>query len=183
MIEKARGVRAGMTLIEICVAVGILAFCFLPIMTFSQSNIRETQVSQEDLLARHFLIDMVEAYKGEQIEKLKLLPPALVPMNLGEDEPNIKKNQMLNEQDTMLTDLQAKVAADPTNPDAGGLKGVSVFLDMKKAIQLSRCAYFIPGTPPPAGGPAVHTLVCVVKWMSSVSKAERQLEFSKIIVR
>ena len=46
----------GVSLVEICVAVGILAFCFLPIMNFSQANVRETQVSQEDLIARHFLI-------------------------------------------------------------------------------------------------------------------------------
>jgi hypothetical protein len=180
MARTARnGSRSGVTLIEIVVAVGILAFCFLPIMQFSRQNIRETQVSQEDLLARHFLIDMVERFKGASLEELKRLPASVLPTPLGNDGPVVAGDDLLNDHKALVDELRNKVATGVT---AGGTNAATVtggqkLQDLAGMMKLTRMATFREGI----GG--VHELRCVVRWLSAISKNERSIEYSKVVVR
>ena len=167
---------AGVTLIEICVAVGILAFCFLPIMNFSQSNLRETQVSQEDLIARHFLIDMVERFKGASLAELKRLPPAETPEALGADPDYLKNDDILSDHAKVIEELRAKVAA--SSGDQSAITGMKKYGDLTSEMKLTRAAIFKE-----AATGSVHELTCVVRWLSLVGKSERRIEYSKIIVR
>lgn len=175
--------NAGVTLIEICVAVGILAFCFVPIIQWQNQNMRETHVSQEDLLARHFLMDMVEAFKGEPMRILKALPSAEVPVAPGADDPGITKSPLLRELDMQIDELRQKAAASLGGTDAEAVKGMQTYLDIRKSIKLSRLAIFRPGPEDAAKQVTVNELVCIVRWMSTISNSERRLEYSKIIVR
>lgn len=168
----------GVTLIEICVAVGILAFCFLPIMNFSQANVRETQVSQEDLIARHFLIDMVERFKGATMAELKRLPPNELPVPLGQDPDYLKKDDILSDHALVIEQLRAKVASGSGGTDNQAITGLKKYGDLTTEMKLTRLAVFQEA---PTG--SVHELKCIVRWVSLVGKAERRIEYSKIIVR
>lgn len=178
-LEVQRGMRRGVTLIEIVVAVGILAFCFLPIMQFSRQNIRETQVSQEDLLARHFLIDMVERFKGASLAELKKLPTSELPTPLGQDPPYLKNDDILSDHKKVVEELRNKVASGVTagGTNVGAIAGGQKLQDLSEMMKLTRMAVFREGT----GG--VHELKCIVRWMSSISKNERSIEYSKVVVR
>lgn len=168
----------GVTLIEICVAVGILAFCFLPIMNFSQANLRETQVSQEDLIARHFLIDMVERFKGATLAELKRLPLSELPVPLGQDPDYLKNDDILSDHAKIIEELRAKVATSSGGTDASAITGLKKYGDLTTEMKLTRMAVFKEAT---TG--SVHELTCIVRWLSLVGKQERRIEYSKIIVR
>lgn len=170
--------RPGVTLIEICVAVGILAFCFLPIMQFSQANLRETQVSQEDLIARHFLIDMVERFKGASMVELKRIPPVEIPVPLGGVPEYLKDDDILSDHEVVLNELRQKAAAFGGGTDASGAIGMKKYGDISAEMKLTRQAFFKEA---PAG--SVHELTCIVRWFSLIGKQERRIEYSKIIVR
>ena len=172
--------RQGVTLIEICVAVGILAFCFLPIMQFSQANLRETQVSQEDLIARHFLIDMVERFKGATLAELKRLPPSELPVPLGQTPAYLEKDDILSDHQKVVDELRAKVSSTGTATDAASIVGMQQYGDITKEMMLTRLAVF-KENPNPAL--SVHELTCIVRWLSLVGKQERRIEYSKIVVR
>lgn len=176
-VRSARRIH-GVTLIEICVAVGILAFCFLPIINFSQSNLRETQVSQEDLIARHFLIDMVERFKGATLAELKRLPPSETPEVLGNDPEYLKKDDILSDHTKVIDELRAKVATGNAGTDASAVTGLQKYGDLTREMLLTRQAVFKEAT---TG--SVHELTCIVRWKSLVGKSERRIEYSKIIVR
>src|ERR1051325_3562143 len=109
MHSAFRPVRKGFTLLEIMVAMAVLAFCFLPIINHSRSTVKETEVSQEDLLARHFLIDMVERYKGSSLDELKsTLPPIALPLPLGSEPEAIKSDDILSDRGRIASEMQQK---------------------------------------------------------------------------
>lgn len=168
-----------MTLTEIVVAVGILAFCFLPIIQFSRQNVRETQVSQEDLIARHFLIDLVERFKGASLVELKKLPASELPPALGQEADYLKKDDILSDHKKIVEELRSKVASGVTagGTNVGAIAGGQKLSDLAEMMKLTRTATFREG----ASG--VHELKCMVRWISSISRSERFLEYSKVIVR
>lgn len=63
--------RRGFTLVEILIASSILVACMLPVITLSQRVLVTTGSGQEDLLARHLVIDMCERYKTVPLAELR----------------------------------------------------------------------------------------------------------------
>lgn len=63
--------RRGFSLVEILIASTILVVCMLPVITLSQRVLSETESGQEDLLARHLVIDMCERYKTVPLAELR----------------------------------------------------------------------------------------------------------------
>lgn len=173
--------RVGITLIEICVAIGILAFCFLPIIQFSKQNVRETQVSQEDLIARHFLMEMVEQLKGANLTSLRQIPSSEIPLPLGQVPPFFKGDDLLGDQKKVLEDIKAKQAAGTgTVTDKGAIVGGEKLQSLQDLMVMTRNAVFREGQPP---NPRIHELTCIVRWQSAISKNERRLEYTKILVK
>ena len=172
--------RGAFTLLEIMVAMAVLAFCFLPIINHSRSTVKETEVSQEDLLARHFLIDMVERYKGSSLDELKSnLPPIALPVQVGQPEPGyIQGDDILSDREMIASEMKQKALA-AGKADAG-LAGVQTILDIAKQMKVTRTAVFEEDY---QGRKGVHLLTCIVKWSSKVGQGERTIQFSKILVR
>lgn len=169
--------RQAFTLLEIMIAVAIMAFAFIPILTHSQATVKETEDAQEQLLSRHFLMDLTERYRGSSIEELRKLPSAEpTSLPLGQDEPKVKEDIVLSDREKVAAELKAQ--ADAGYKD-GGQKGFERFVDAAKQMQLTRAAWFAetPGSVPPRG-----VLTCMVKWMPKKGKPERSIKISKVIV-
>lgn len=168
--------RKAFTLLEIMIAVGILAFAFIPILTHSQATVKETEDSQEQLIARHFLMDMTERFRGSSLEELRDLPKLEPTLTLGQDEDRIKKDAVLSDRDRIAEQL--KQQADAGYKD-GGQKGFQRFVDAAKLMKISRAAWFVEG----AGGTPPRVLHCIVKWAPKKGPAEKSLKVSKVIVQ
>lgn len=76
--------RRGFSLVEILIASTILVMCMLPVITLSQHVLVETEGGQEDLLARHLVIDMCERFKTVPLPELRAA--AADPAALERDE-------------------------------------------------------------------------------------------------
>ena len=76
--------RAAFSLVEILIASSILVGCMLPVITLSQRALSETESGQEDLLARHLVIDMCERFKT--VPLAELAAAAADPASLERDE-------------------------------------------------------------------------------------------------
>lgn len=76
--------RRGFTLVEILIASSILVACMLPVITLSQRVLATAESGQEDLLARHLVIDMCERYKTAPLTELRAA--AADPAALERDE-------------------------------------------------------------------------------------------------
>lgn len=63
--------RRGFSLAEVLIASVVLVTCMLPVITLSQRTLAEASCAQEDLLARHLLIDMSERFKTSPLAELK----------------------------------------------------------------------------------------------------------------
>lgn len=63
--------RQAFTLVEILIASTILVACMLPVITLSQRVLATAESGQEDLLARHLVIDMCERYKTVALADLR----------------------------------------------------------------------------------------------------------------
>lgn len=167
--------RSGVTLIEILIAVAILAFAFIPILSHSRGTILETEISQESLLARHFLIDMVERFKGSTPDELDSLTSAPVGGPLGTDSDAIKKDAILSDHARVASQMES--LAEATGKVDKGLQGIHKFLDLIRMMKLTREATFEKDVQP-----GVHRLTCAVRWLSGTGKGERKVEFTKVIV-
>jgi hypothetical protein len=64
-------VRHGFSLAEVLIASVVLVTCMLPVITLSQRTLAEASCAQEDLLARHILIDMAERFRTSPLAELK----------------------------------------------------------------------------------------------------------------
>ena len=173
--SKAMQTRSAFTLIEIMIAVAILAFAFIPILTHSQATVKETEDAQEQLLVRHFMMDLSERFRGSSLEELRKLPTAEPTLTLGQDERNVKEDAVLSDRDKVAAELKAQAEAGSKD---GGAKGFQRFVDAAKQMQLSRAAWFTEG----AGGTPPRVLTVMVKWMPKKGKGERSLKMSKVIV-
>jgi len=178
-VPSAVAKRNAFTLLEIMVAMAVLAFCFLPIMNLSRSNVKETEVSQEDLLARHFLIDMVERFKGSSLDELKsTLPPIELPLPLGQEPEAIKSDDILSDRGRIAAEMQQK--SKLTGLQDAGFVGIKMVLDIAAMMKLTRMAWFQEDY---QGKKGIHLLTCKIRWESKVGKGERFIQFSKILVR
>lgn len=65
--------RRGFSLAEVLIASVVLVTCMLPVLTLSQRTLAEAACAQEDLLARHLLIDMAERFRASPLAELKPL--------------------------------------------------------------------------------------------------------------
>ena len=63
--------RGAFSLVEILVASSILVACMIPVIGLSQRVLSETEAGQEDLLAKHLLIDMCERYKSVALAEIR----------------------------------------------------------------------------------------------------------------
>lgn len=168
--------RGAFTLLEIMVAVAILAFAFIPILTHSQATLKETEDSQEALLARHYLMDITERYRGSHIDELKRFPASPPSLDLGKDEPVIEKDSVLNDRDKVAEQLAALTAAGYKD---GGAKGFQRFVDAAKQMKLSRLAWFKEN----ARGPGKHEFTCRIRWQPKKGTSPKEITMSKIIVK
>jgi prepilin-type N-terminal cleavage/methylation domain-containing protein len=160
------GIR-GFTLVEIMVAMAILAFCFLPILTHSRSSVKETEVSQEDLIARHQLIDLVERFKGSSLEELE---------RLNSTGNFLKSDDMLTDNARVAKEMETVALA--TGKVDQGLKGVQRHLETAALMNMTPEATFQKNVQP-----GLHKLTVAVRWTSKVRKGERRIEFSKVLAR
>jgi len=55
----------GFSMLEIMIAVALMAFCLIPVLLFNQRNLVEAGVTQEEIVARQLLINMCERFKHE----------------------------------------------------------------------------------------------------------------------
>jgi prepilin-type N-terminal cleavage/methylation domain-containing protein len=164
--------RTAFTLIEIMIAVSILAFAFIPILTHSQATVKETEDAQEQMLARHFLMDLTERYRGSSLDELETkIPQAEPTVTLGQDEDKIKQDPVLNDRDKVAAELKAQAEAGYKD---GGQKGFQRFVDAAKQMKLSRAAWFTKGPP--------RILTVMVKWQPKKGGAEKELRMSKVII-
>ena len=76
--------KAGFSLIEILIASSILVACMIPVITLSQRVLTEAESGQEDLLARHLVIDMCERFKTLPVAEIRAA--AANPASLERDE-------------------------------------------------------------------------------------------------
>lgn len=171
MLSRRDGRRA-FSLMELMVAMAILAFCFVPILTHSQSTLAETEESQEQVLARHFLIDMVERYRNSPVEELRRLPKTEPTVPLGQDPQIVKDDAVLSDRDRVAAQLTGAAATD------AGAKGFQRYVEASKLMQFTRVAWFVED----GGGPKLHQLHCKVRWLSKMSKGEKSLKVSKLLV-
>lgn len=167
--------RRGISLIEILMAVAIMAFAFIPILTHSRTTILETEISQESLLARHYLIDMVERYKGSTPDDLEPLAGAATGGPLGTDSEVVRKDPILSDHHRVAGQMQALEEA--TGRKEAGLQGVKKFLTLINMMKLTREASFERDVQP-----GVHRLTCAVRWLAATGKSERKIEFTKVLV-
>ena len=164
--------RRAFSLMELMVAVAILGFCFVPILTHSQATVAETEEAQEQVLARHFLIDMVERYRNSPVEELRRLPKTEPTTALGQEPEIVKSDAVLSDRDRVAAQLAAAGATD------AGAKGFTRYVDASNTMQFTRVAWFIEN----GGGPKLHQLFCKVRWLSKLSKGEKSLAVSKLLV-
>lgn len=75
--------REGFSMLEIMVAVGLLAVCLTPVVAFNQRSLAESGVTLEEMIARQAIINMCERYKNETPEVLRDL--AADPAAIGQD--------------------------------------------------------------------------------------------------
>lgn len=75
--------REGFSMLEIMVAVGLLAVCLTPVVAFNQRSLSESGVTLEEMIARQAIINMCERYKNESPEVLRDL--AASPDAIGQD--------------------------------------------------------------------------------------------------
>jgi len=178
----------GFSLLEILIAVAILGFCFVPILTQSLGSLAETEQSQETLLARHFLLDLVERYRGSSLVELSTLhPPTFAPPPLGTDQDTIAGDALLNDvkniQDEMAKAAQASGVLDP------GAAGFNQCVSLGKMIKLTREVYFQDNGAMADGGvtvpnpPHSYSLTCKVRWMPRNSTTEKTLQLVDVLVR
>lgn len=164
--------RRAFSLLEIMVAMGILALCFLPILQHSQATIGETEQAQEQVLARHFLIDMVERYRNSPIEEIRRLPKTEPQVPLGQEPPIVKEDAVLSDRERVATALTAAGATD------SGAKGFQRYMEIAKLMKFTRVAWYEEAPPPSK----LVTLHCKVRWESKLSKGEKFVEVSKLLV-
>lgn len=163
--------RRAFSLLEIMVAMGIIALCFLPILQHSQATISETEEAQEQVLARHFLIDMVERFRNSPIEEIRRLPKTEPNVTLGQEPQIVKEDAVLSDRDRVAAALQAAGATD------AGAKGFQRYVEIAKLMQFTRVAWYEEN---PAA--KLVTLHFKVRWQSKLSKGEKFLKVSKLLV-
>jgi prepilin-type N-terminal cleavage/methylation domain-containing protein len=169
--------RRGLSLLEVLMAVAILAFCFVPILTHSRATVHETESSQEDILARHFLVDLAERYKAASMDELRDLPPTEPEVPLGQDPIYIRNDGLLSDRTRVYQQLQALAASGYRD---GALAGLKKFVDLSTFMKLTRLATFRENID---GQEGVHELTCAVRWKPRAGPGERSLRISKIVVR
>lgn len=167
VLSRGGARRKAFTLIEIMVAVAILAFCFLPIITHSRSTVRETETSQEDLIARHYLIDLVERFKSSPLEELRALSSTAT---------YLKSDAMLTDHERVAKEMET--VAMTTGKVDQGLKGVKKYLDVAAMMKLDPKVAFQENVLP-----GIHKLTVSVSWQSKVRKGSRKIEFTKMLAR
>lgn len=65
--------RRGFSLMEVMIAVGLLATLLIPVLIFNQRGVVEAGVTQEELLGRQLLMDLCERYKAASPDELAAL--------------------------------------------------------------------------------------------------------------
>lgn len=168
--------RSAFTLLEVLMAIAILGFCLVPIMTHSQSTVRETEESQESLLARQYLIDLIERYRTSTIFELRLLPSNEPAVALGSEPDYIKNDAILADKARVAQELED--LARNRNYVDGGQKGFSRMINTTKLMKLTGVVWFKEGSPTPN----LNQIFCKVRWQSAASKGEKTLEMTKILV-
>jgi len=174
---------AGMSMIEIMMATAILASAFIPVVQYTRSSVREAGVSREEILARHYLMDMVERFKGSPVGELSEFPATEPSIPLGRENENsaIRHDAMLNDQERIASTMAAQRGTD--DPESVGEQGVQFFLDLAKAMKLTRIVTFQEIQPMSQGRPGMYQLSCIIRWQSQVLRREKRVEFSKLLVR
>ena len=187
-----RTAQQAFSLLEIVVATAILAICFLPILTQSRAGLQETEQSQESILARHFLVDMIERYRGSSpAELLGLLPTALPdpPVTLGQDGQGIAGDGLLSDLTSTLQEMKTQNGQGYTDKSQVGLQQM---VNIKSTIKMSREAAFVSmgllkdvdGLDPTkiTNGPTMYKLTCRVRWMPKNGSSENNVVLTKIII-
>jgi len=165
----------GFSLLEILMAVTIVGFCFVPILGHAQATIRETEHSQESILARHLLMDMIERFKGSDMAELSQLPTSEPAVSLGQEPAYLKNDSMLSDNYRIAKELQAK-SLTTGSPDSG-LQGHVQFVDVSGLMNVTRVAWFVPN----GKGTGNHVLNCAVRWKSRNGGGEKRLDLSRIL--
>lgn len=185
-MARHRRTRA-FSMLEVTIAAAILAMCFIPILTQSQAIVQSTGESQESILARHLLVDLVERYRGSSIDELKrLLPPdpPAAPIPLGQDPAYLRDDAMLNDIQRVAQQMQLLAGQGYTD---GGLGGNKKFVAISSMIQLTREVYFKDIGKLPSGdpitGPSMYRLLCKVRWKPRTGPAERESTMIKIMIQ
>jgi prepilin-type N-terminal cleavage/methylation domain-containing protein len=168
----------GFSLLEVVVAVGLLSFCLLPIITHSRQTVKETEFSQEDLIARHFLIDLVERFKGSSVEELKKLPPVESDLPLGSEPVILSRDDILAERRRVVSEMRGQ--SRRAGYEDAGARGLEKILDIADLMRLTRGVVFIENV---GGVPGMHELTCTVRWKSRLGQGERKIGITKVLAR
>lgn len=188
-ISKLKSSRSAFTFLEILTSAAILAVCFVPILSSSQQTVVETEDSQENLMARHFMVDLVERYRGATIEELSALPhPGATPAALGSEPSYISADPLLNDAQAIYQEmLNAAVVNHSVDP---GQAGVKEFINIQSIIKITREAFCVENpTPLLDGGAAIpnaahlFTVTCSVRWQPRKLKGERSVSLAVVVVQ
>ena len=148
---------------------------------------QSTGESQESILAKHFLVDLVERYRGSAVaDLLNVLPPdpPATPIALGSDPLYIQNDAMLSDVERVSQQMQALAGSGYNDTGKDGFKK---WVDVKAMIQLTREVYFKDIGKLPSGdpitGPTMYRLLCRVRWKPRNGPVEKSAEMTKIMIR
>jgi len=111
--------NTGFSLLEVMMAVGITAFCLVPVMVFSQRGLTESAFTRQEILGRMLLIDFCERFKSCRIEELKKVASSLAgnPHYLDSDDYLIPRKSMCPQ---FLKDIQRSLTVEENAKDKNG---------------------------------------------------------------
>jgi len=149
----------------------------LPIMTSSQQTIVETEQSQGNLLARQYLIDLMERFRGSDLDELRaILPDTEEVVPLGEEPVYLRDDVILSDKHRVLEELEALAASGYND---GGRTGFQRLVNTTTLIKLTGAVWFRED----ATAPGVHELVCKVRWLAPNGTGEKSLTLRKVLLR
>lgn len=118
--------REAFSVLEVMIAVSLMAFCLVPVVAFNQRNLVEAGATKEEILARQYLINLCERFKNENPEYIKRV----------QDDPS------LLDQDFLVLKIREKAAESGQN-QINFQRGLSIQIDHEGNAGLHRVTFWV----------------------------------------